>query len=348
MLSITDWFCYVGFDYHNCFVQVCVLDSNGAILGNQRVVNDVRAIIEYVDNIRDGRLIKRAAIETCCGASNLAEQLLDQEWPIELAHAGICEKMKRSPDKSDYADAHLLADLCRVGYLPSVWLPPKAIRDLRRLTRFRQQLADQRRDIKLRIRAMLREERIEVPAGVGNVWSKSWFKWLRETKSLTGHSRWVMDNHLSDLERVVAKIAATEERMEAATKDDQVVQKLRATKGVGLVTAVVMRAEIGDFDRFTNGKQLARYCAVTPKNSSSGKRMADGGLVKAGSLILRTMLVETAHRLARYQPQWKALKEQLKERGKPASVAAAAVANRWVRKLFWEMREVEVNEEVAA
>ncbi len=43
--------------------------------------------------------------------------------------------------------------------------------------------------------------------------------------------------------------------------------------------------------------------------------MADGGLVKAGSLVLRTMLVEAAHRLARYQPQWKALKEQLKERG---------------------------------
>ncbi|MFO0943234.1 MAG: transposase [Pirellulales bacterium] len=37
--------------------------------------------------------------------------------------------------------------------------------------------------------------------------------------------------------------------MEAATKDDDVVQKLRSTKGVGLVTAVVMRAEIGDFNR---------------------------------------------------------------------------------------------------
>ena len=102
MLSITDWYCYVGFDYHNCFVQVCVLDSNGSILGNQRVVNDVGAIIDYVDNIRDGRLIKGAAVETCCGASNFAEQLLDQEWPIELAHVGICEKMKRSPDKSDF------------------------------------------------------------------------------------------------------------------------------------------------------------------------------------------------------------------------------------------------------
>ncbi len=54
-------------------------------LGNQRVVNSVTAIIEYVDNIRDGRVIKGAAIETCCGASNLAEQLLDQDWPIEDA-----------------------------------------------------------------------------------------------------------------------------------------------------------------------------------------------------------------------------------------------------------------------
>lgn len=348
MRSITDWFCYVGFDYHNCHIQVCVLDSNGTTLGNQRVANDVGAVIEYVDNVRDGRLIKGAAVETCCGASNFAEKLLDHEWPIELAHAGICEKMKRSPDKSDYADAHMLADLCRVGYLPSVWLPPRAIRDLRRLTRFRQQLADQRRNIKLRIRAMLREERIEVPSGVGNVWTKSWFKWLKETKALADHSRWVMDNHLADLERVVAKIAETEKRMVVATKDDAVVQKLCAIKGVGLVTAVVIRAEIGDFDRFANGKQLARYCAVTPKNASSGKRIADGGLIKAGSLVLRTMLVETAHRLGRYHPQWKALKEQLKERGKPASVAAAAVANRWVRKLFWEMREEQVNEGVAA
>jgi transposase len=193
---------------------------------------------------------------------------------------------------------------------------------------------------------MLREERIEAPADAGNVWTKSWFKWLKGTTVLNEHSRWVMDSHLADLDRVVAKITATEVRMETATKDDKVVQKLRATKGVGLVTAVVMRAEIGDFARFANGKQLARYCAVTPKNASSGNRMADGGLVKAGSLVLRTMLVEAAHRLARYQPHWKSLKEQLKERGKPASVAAAAVANRWVRKLFWEMREE--SEQVAA
>ena len=340
MNSLADWVVYVGFDYHASFVQVCVLDSAGTILGNERVANDVRSIEAFVDNVRDGRLIRGAAVETCCGASNLVEQLQELEWPVQLAHAGICAKMKQSPDKSDFADAHLLADLCRVGYLPRVWLPPREIRDLRRLCRFRQQLAEQRRDIKLRIRAVLREERIEETDEAGNVWTKSWLAWVGSTAALSDQSRWVMDQHLEDLERVCKKIKEVEARMEQATAKDSVVQKLMSTKGVGLVTAVVMRAEIGSFDRFSSGKQLARYCAVTPKNASSGKRQADGGMIKAGSLLLRSLIIEAAHRLARYQPKWQAMKDHLKAKGKPASVAAGAVANRWVRKLFWEMHEV--------
>jgi transposase len=340
MVSIADWKCFVGFDYHSCFVQVCVLDAFGKELGNQRIRNDIGSILEYVDNIRDGRLIASAAVESCCGASRFAEQLQERDWPVQLAHAGICSKMKQNPDKSDLADAYLLADLGRVGYLPQVWLPPKAIRDLRKLGRYRQTLVDQRRNVKLRIRAMLREERIGVPAEVGNVWTRGWLAWLKSTDLLDGHSRWVMDRHLEDLERLANRIREVEKRMEESTADDPVVQKLLQTKGVGLVTAVVMRAEIGSFDRFKCGKQLARYCAVTPKNASSGKRQADGGLIKAGNLILRSMLIETAHRLARYQPKWKQMKEDLKERGKPGSLAAAAVANRWMRKLFWEMRGI--------
>ena len=152
---------------------------------------------------------------------------------------------------------------------------------------------------------------------------------------------------LESLERLVTKIREVEKRMESATSDDPVVQQLRSCKGVGLVTAVVMRAEIGSFERFASGKQLARYCAVTPKNASSGKRQADAGLVKAGSLALRTMLIEAAHRLARYQPEWKAMKQRLVERGKPASVSVAAIANRWIRKLYWEMRTCE-QEKLAA
>jgi len=337
MTSVAQFQAFVGIDYHDSVVQVCVLDAAGEILGNEGLPNEVAAILEYVGRVAEGRIVAAAAIEACCGAANLAQRLREEGWEIDLAHAGICARMKQNPDKTDYSDAHLLADLVRIGYLPRVWLPPEAIRDLRRLVRYRQQLVDRRRNIKLRIRAMLREERIVAPQEAGNVWTKAWKAWLKTRLALGPHSRWIMYEHLADLEHVAAKIREVESRMEEATQDDRVVAKLREERGVGLVTAVVMRAEIGSFGRFRNGKQLARYCAVTPKNASSGKRQADGGLIKAGNLYLRGMLIEAAHRLARYVPKWRSLKEQLKSRGKPAAVAAAAVANRWIRQLYWQM-----------
>lgn len=75
IISLADWNVYVGLDYHDGFVQVCVLDPAGSVLGNQRVDNDLSSIVAFVDNVRDGRLIKGAAVETCCGASNLVEEL---------------------------------------------------------------------------------------------------------------------------------------------------------------------------------------------------------------------------------------------------------------------------------
>ena len=59
--------------------------------------------------------------------------------------------MKQTPDKTDWGDARVLADLIRVGYLPKVWLAPEDVRQLRALVRYRQQLVAQRRAIKLRI-----------------------------------------------------------------------------------------------------------------------------------------------------------------------------------------------------
>lgn len=341
MSSLACFEAFVGLDYHDSSIQVCVLDAEGKVLGNRSVPNDVAAVAEFVERVTEGRPVRRGALEACCGAANLAEQLKGRGWQIDLAHAGLCSRMKQNPDKTDFSDARLLADLVRVGYLPRVWLPPRAIRDLRRLVRYRQQLVDQRRSVKLRMRAMLREERVETPADAGKAWTKSWLAWLRETTALDAHSRWVMDQHLADLERVIKQIREVEERMEAATQDDPITQRLLGEKGIGLVTAVTMRAEIGSFRRFQSGKQLARYCAVTPKNVSSGNRQADGGIIKAGHLSLRTVLIEAAHRLARYVPQWQKFKEQMKQRGKPASVIAAAIANRWVRYLFWQMQQIE-------
>ncbi len=104
-----------------------------------------------------------------------------------------------------------------------------------------------------------------------------------------------------------------------------VVAKLMEQPGVGTVTATVMRAVIGRFDRFRSGKQLSKYCGVTPCNSSSGKRQADAGLVESGNDILRPMLIQLAKRLPRHEPRWKEFRESLRKT-KGANVVSAANA----------------------
>ena len=151
-------------------------------------------------------------------------------------------------------------------------------------------------------------------------------------------TRWVIDRHLADLADLAKRIKAAEMHLARLTAGDPLVQYLLAVKGVGPVTAVTLRAEIGRFDRFRTGKQLARFCGLSPRNASSGDRQADAGLIRAGSPLLRTMAIEAAHRVARYQPRWRALKAALVGRGKPAGVAVAAVANRWMRWLFHQVQ----------
>lgn len=322
---------YVGVDYATAFVQVCVLDPGGRVLLNRRCENDWLTLAKLVQPF--GTTV-RAAIEACTGAADLADNLLQHAgWSIDLAHPGYVQRMKRGPDKTDFTDARMLADLVRVGYLPRVWLAPQSVRELRRLVRFRQDLVNRRRALKLRLSALLRDHRLKPSMRSG---TRVWYGWLKAVP-LPAQSRWIVDQTLADLDALDERIGLAEARLAEYAADDVVVLRLRQIKGIGLVTACVLRAEIGDPTRFHNGKQLARFCGLSPQNASSGERQADAGLIDASNRALRSTLIEAAHRLKRCDARWIAFAAQLRTRGKPGSVIAAAVANRWVRKLYHEL-----------
>ena len=301
---------FVGIDYHQDNVQVCVLDKNEHQILNRSLDNDADVIRRAIG--QHGQ-VAGVVIETCCGAANLADELHNQtDWPVQLAHPGYVARLKQSPDKTDFSDAKLLADLERVGYVPKVWLAPERIRQLRRLIRHRQQLVNSRRSVKLRLRALLRENRIKAPLGC-NAWTKAWLRWVVNLDVLSEDDRWLMDQHLAELQHLTTQIKAVEQRLAERVQDDLVVEKLLTFQGVGFVTAVTLRAGAppgtdrrlvgwsGYFDRFQTGKQLSRFCGLSPRNASSGHRQADAGLIKAGNPGLRTVLIELGHRLIRQQ-----------------------------------------------
>lgn len=335
MCSVTR---FVGLDYHQDSVQVCVLDAEGRRLANRSVANRWQEIVAVVRDIGEGgEQPVKAAIESCSGAAHLAEELMERAgWIVTLAHPGIVNRMRQNPDKSDKTDAYVLADLMRLAYLPRVWLAPEEIRQLRALVRFRAQKVKERTRVKLRLRALLREHRLRPPAGV-RAWTIAWMVWLRGV-ALDETSAFLRDEYLGELAALDNKIREVELRLKKQTVGDQAVEKLMSIEGIGFITAVTMRAEIARFDRFRSGKQLSRYCGVTPRNASSGQRQADAGLVKAGNPGLRIVLVQAAHRLMNFSPYWREFAARLKKRGKPHNVVVAAVANRWLRRLYHELQ----------
>jgi transposase len=335
---------YVGLDYHQDSVQVCVLDTEGEILTNRSVVNDASTIQGLSSRFGAPR---RVAIEACCGSADLAEELSTQwQLPVQLAHPGYVKRMKQSPDKTDFSDAQLLADLVRVNYLPQVWLAPRSTRELRRLVRHRGQLVERRKDTKLRIRGLLRENRLKCRGA--SAWTKAWYAWLTNEAELSESDRWVLDDHLEELLSLSGRIAAIEAKIRIHTKDDPIVERLMQEKGVGLITAVTFRAEVGRVSRFKSGKQLSRFCGVTPRNASSGARQADAGLIRAGNPALRAVLIELAHRLIRSPGKWSSRAEKMLQRGKAKNVVVAAIANRWVRWLYHELRRSGTEEQTSA
>lgn len=322
----------VGLDYHQDSIRVCIVNEHGEELVNRDVPNHWAAVADLVAEHGDPRAL---AIEACCGAADFAEELHEKtDWDVRLANPGIVRRLKASPDKSDHDDAFLLADLVRVDYLPEVWLAPSTTRQMRRLVRYREQLKKTKKEVKQQLRAMLREER--VGGAPGNPWTKVWLTWLAETDQLSEQSRWIVDRQRERLTQLEASLKEVDQRLAEVTAEDPVVEKLLQQDGVGPITAVTLRAEIGRFERFKNGKQLARYCGVTPCNASSGRRQNDAGLVRACNRNLRAILIEAAHRLTQHNDRWRTLKHRLMKT-KPASVAVAAVANRYVRWLYHQM-----------
>jgi len=327
---------YAGLDYHQKGVQICVLNAQGQVLLNRPVANDWTAIVRAVERGHQGGAV-RASIEACSGAANLAEELVMRAgWHVDLAHAGYVARMKGSPDKSDLSDAQLLADLERVGYVPRVWMAPEYIVELRRLVRHRRTLVDERRKAKQRIRALLRDGRIAgAPRGP---WSLEWCFWVRNVAPLSAQSRWVIEECFEQLAWVGERIARSEERLREVTREDPLVAALLGEPGIGHVTAWVLRAGVGRFDRFRSARQLARFCGASPRNTASGQRQTTAGLVEACDRYLRATLMEAGHRLRRYDAASAALAARLGAAGKAPNVITAAVVNRWLRRLWHKMR----------
>ena len=327
---------YVGIDYHRDPLQVAIKSEDGRTLLNRRCKNDVSAVVALTGKCG---AVAKVALETCTGSMDFAEELAEQTgWTVEMAHPGVVKKMRLNPDKSDLADAEVLADLTRANWVPRVWLAPRHVRECRMLLNHRESLVRQRTACKLQIRAVLRQNRIPEDKSL-RAWTKRWLAWLQKAP-LREDPRWVVTQKLLQLKHLERQIKSADERLKAKVPASPLVQWLLGKPGFGLITAWWLATAIGRMDRFRRGKQLSRFCGLTPRNMSSAQRQVEGRVISTCSRELRAKLLQSAHLLLRYSQRWCNFANRLARRGKPKNVIVVAIANRWLRSLVHQAKDL--------
>src|ERR1700677_3611314 len=97
-----------------------------------------------------------------------------------------------------------------------------------------------------------------------------------------------------DAEERIARLMKQIEDLVPTWSMAPVVKAFQAMRGVAFVTAVTVVAEVGDFARFDNPRQVMAYLGLTPSEHSSGTAIRRGGITKAGNALARRVLIEGA------------------------------------------------------
>ena len=198
--------------------------------------------------------------------------------------------------KTDRRDALSLAKLHRAGELTPVWVPDAAHEAMRDLVRARATAVRVLGKARQHLQGfLLRHGRIYAGR---TAWTLAYRRWLTTLRFEHPAQQIVLQDYIhavQDAERRVVQLAEQITRLAArAGRWRRSSQALQAMRGVALIVAVTVAAEVGDFSRFANPRQLMAYLGLVPSERSSGSTVRRGGITKAGNALARRVLIEGA------------------------------------------------------
>ncbi len=204
---------------------------------------------------------------------------------------------KKSGDrvKTDRRDAVSLARLLRAGELTPIWVPDKEQEAMRDLTRAREDMKTMERQSRQRLGGFLLRHGKNYPGQ--SKWTKTYFRWLEGLRFETAAQQIVFQEYIDIVKDAQQRVSAMEEEMRKALSGwtlKPIVDGLMALRGVDLIAAMTMIAELGDISRFESPRHLMAHLGLVPSEHSSGERQKRGGITKTGNGHVRRVLVEAS------------------------------------------------------
>jgi len=282
----------VGCDMHKRY-SVFVTMDNECKLGNAvRVEHDREVMREYLKSLPEG---SRIAVETIGNWYWLIDEIESASHVPMLTHARKAKLMMGQINKTDKLDAQGLATLLHNGTLPSVWIPPRELRDLREICRLRMTLSNIRTRLKNRIHSMLSKYLIRIEE-VSDLFGRKGRTILSgRLNELPPESKRCVEDELKLLDDVQNQIHEVDERIDELAETTPEIELLMTEPGVGKILATIIWLEIGSIDRFMSAERLASYAGTVPRVNSSGGKTFYGKTRPDVNRILKWAFVEAAN-----------------------------------------------------
>lgn len=288
---------WMGLDVHADTIAVAVAEPTGEVRSLGIIPNRPESIRRLVKKLGPAETL-RACYEAGPTGYVIYWQLTALGVPCEVVAPTLVPTKAGDRVKTDRRDATKLARSFRAGDLTAVWVPDAAHEALRDLVRARE--AAKRDQLRARHRLgkfLLRHGRR--PSTPMPAWTQRHLTWIRQVQFEQPAQEATRLDYLHEVDHVAGRIQRLERAIDAAVQTAPpcmraVIEALQALRGVALVSAVTIVAEVGDLSRFARAPQLMGYCGMGPREDSSGPRIRRGGITKTGNAHLRRIAVEAA------------------------------------------------------
>ena len=295
---------HVGIDLHKTVAQICVLDGQGERVEERRHrLPNVEAGEELVAWLSRWGSGGRFAIEALGCNRWLVNDLLAAGLEVIVADATKLD-LRKQGKKTDKRDAREIARRLWMGDLhryARTYYPTDAEYGQRRLLRVRRDQLRKRTRVVAQIRSELNAYLIRPPSSV--LWTQKSIAWLKEQRFPSEDLDFAFQILVGELENLQRHILALDGRIkERAQQDQEVLLWMEILPSMGPQTALRMRAELGDVDRFRNARAVASYGGLVPRVAQSADTAHHGRLTKRGNAGLRWILGQWAIRLLHRDP----------------------------------------------
>lgn len=313
---------HVGVDLHQRFCYMTALSASGKALQSGAVSNQREELRRYFRQFH-GQAVQ-VAVEACGFWPAFRETVEPEVERLVLVHPQRVKAIASAKLKNDRVDSAILAHLLRCDLLPESWQADRETQARRQQVRLRATLVRQRTRLKNQVHAVLHQQGRQSP--VSDLFGRRGRQWLEQVK-MPPTARETVTVCLRLIDGYTQEIEKQNRQLRQKANQDGRARWLLSIPGIGVYSAMLLLAEIGDVRRFRDKHALCSYAGLVPRVRESAGKARRAGITRQGSPWLRWILVEAAQVATRSSPAAQAYYQRLR-RKKPAAVARVALARK--------------------